>query len=231
MQIETLIIWLIVGGVAGFLAGLIVKGYGLGLVGNIIAVLAVQPAQGEQRDLQAFDSIHVQDAIRVDVTSGDQLLVDVSGPEADRVRTELKGGTLNISEIGRPWFGHDRQLNATVRITMPRVASLESAKGATLIAVDVHGDDVTIAAATGGELRISGNCQSATVNVSMGGVIRANDFQCARATISASMGGDARVFASATYDASASMGGEVRVAGGGTHGRISTSMGGEISQE
>jgi hypothetical protein len=201
------------------------------LAGVAAVAVAAQPARGEQRNFQPFDSIHVQDAIRVDVTSGDQLLVDVSGPEADRVRTELDGATLNISEIGRPWFGHDRQLNATVRITMPRVVSLESAKGATLMAVDVHGGDVIIGASMGGELRISGNCQSATVNVSMGGVVRANDFQCARATISASMGGDARVFASSTYDASASMGGEVRVAGGGTHGRISTSMGGEISQE
>jgi uncharacterized membrane protein YeaQ/YmgE (transglycosylase-associated protein family) len=36
IDMQALIIWLIVGGVAGFLAGLIVKGYGLGLVGNII---------------------------------------------------------------------------------------------------------------------------------------------------------------------------------------------------
>jgi len=36
MSLETLIIWLIVGAIAGFLAGLIVKGYGLGLVGNIV---------------------------------------------------------------------------------------------------------------------------------------------------------------------------------------------------
>ena len=31
-----LIVWLVVGGVAGWLAGLIVKGYGFGLIGNII---------------------------------------------------------------------------------------------------------------------------------------------------------------------------------------------------
>jgi uncharacterized membrane protein YeaQ/YmgE (transglycosylase-associated protein family) len=36
MTVETLLIWLIVGGVAGFLAGLIVKGYGLGIIGNIV---------------------------------------------------------------------------------------------------------------------------------------------------------------------------------------------------
>jgi uncharacterized membrane protein YeaQ/YmgE (transglycosylase-associated protein family) len=36
MSVETLVIWIIVGGVAGFLAGVIVRGYGLGVVGNVI---------------------------------------------------------------------------------------------------------------------------------------------------------------------------------------------------
>jgi uncharacterized membrane protein YeaQ/YmgE (transglycosylase-associated protein family) len=36
MSTETLLIWLIVGAVAGWLAGVIVKGGGFGLVGNII---------------------------------------------------------------------------------------------------------------------------------------------------------------------------------------------------
>lgn len=36
MSVETLLIWIVVGAIAGWLAGLIVKGYGFGLVGNII---------------------------------------------------------------------------------------------------------------------------------------------------------------------------------------------------
>jgi uncharacterized membrane protein YeaQ/YmgE (transglycosylase-associated protein family) len=36
MTLETLLIWLFVGAVAGWLAGLIVKGYGYGLIGNIV---------------------------------------------------------------------------------------------------------------------------------------------------------------------------------------------------
>jgi uncharacterized membrane protein YeaQ/YmgE (transglycosylase-associated protein family) len=35
-MIESIIIWLIVGAVAGWLAGLLVKGYGFGIVGNIV---------------------------------------------------------------------------------------------------------------------------------------------------------------------------------------------------
>lgn len=36
MALQTLLIWLVVGAVAGWLAGLIVKGYGFGLIGNIV---------------------------------------------------------------------------------------------------------------------------------------------------------------------------------------------------
>ncbi len=36
MTIEALIIWLVIGAIAGWLAGLLMKGYGFGLVGNIV---------------------------------------------------------------------------------------------------------------------------------------------------------------------------------------------------
>ena len=36
MTIEDIIIWLVIGAVAGWLAGQIVKGYGFGLIGNIV---------------------------------------------------------------------------------------------------------------------------------------------------------------------------------------------------
>jgi len=35
-MVESFIAWLIVGAIAGWLAGLIVKGYGFGLLGNIV---------------------------------------------------------------------------------------------------------------------------------------------------------------------------------------------------
>ena len=36
MPVETLLIWLVVGAVAGWLAGMVVKGGGFGLVGDIV---------------------------------------------------------------------------------------------------------------------------------------------------------------------------------------------------
>ena len=36
MQVEPLVILLLIGAIAGFLAGIIVKGYGFGVVGNVV---------------------------------------------------------------------------------------------------------------------------------------------------------------------------------------------------
>ena len=36
ITVEALLIWLVVGAIAGWLAGLIVKGYGFGLIGNVV---------------------------------------------------------------------------------------------------------------------------------------------------------------------------------------------------
>ena len=36
MTVESILIFILVGAVAGFLAGVLVRGYGLGLVGNIV---------------------------------------------------------------------------------------------------------------------------------------------------------------------------------------------------
>jgi uncharacterized membrane protein YeaQ/YmgE (transglycosylase-associated protein family) len=36
MDVQSLIIWLVVGGIAGWLAGMVVKGGGFGLIGDII---------------------------------------------------------------------------------------------------------------------------------------------------------------------------------------------------
>lgn len=36
MALETILVWLLIGALAGWLAGIVVKGYGFGLVGNIV---------------------------------------------------------------------------------------------------------------------------------------------------------------------------------------------------
>lgn len=46
MIIENLLLWLVIGGIAGYLAGLLVKGYGLGIPSNIVIGILGSIASG-----------------------------------------------------------------------------------------------------------------------------------------------------------------------------------------
>ncbi|MGE0742235.1 MAG: DUF2807 domain-containing protein [Hyphomonadaceae bacterium] len=195
-----------------------------------LAALAAGPAAAETRALSGFDGVAVRDRIEVEVATGQSFRVEVSGPDAARVRTRVEDGTLDISRANRSWFGNNGRIDATVRVTAPAIDSLAAARGAEIRATGIRADDMSLAAAMGGDIRIDGSCRTLDAAVSMGGMVRADEFQCEDADIAASMGGEARVYASRRFEAAASMGGAVNVAGGGARGDVATSMGGLVSQ-
>ncbi|MBL8545185.1 MAG: DUF2807 domain-containing protein [Hyphomonadaceae bacterium] len=186
-------------------------------------------ATAETRDLRNFTGVSASDRIEVEVAVGETYRVDVTGSDASRVTTRIDDGTLIIRRTNRPMWGGTPRIDATVHVTMPRVISLASSRGAELTAANVNTRNVELAAAMGGSLRVSGVCTNLDASASMGGSINAEALECQDADISVSMGGDARVFASNRYDVSAAMGGSANVAGGGQSGDISTTMGGSVA--
>lgn len=193
-----------------------------------IALVSASAASAEPRQTGHFTSVKAYDHVVVEVRNGPQLSVDVTGPQADRIATSIDmDGALKISDRNRPWFGRSRPIDAVVRITMPNIEDLASAKGATLTAYDITAHDISIVAAMGGTLTINGTCHAVDATAAMGGELRAENLHCQTADISAAMGGDARVFATDTFDATAAMGGSVRI-GGGAHGDTTAAMGGSI---
>lgn len=200
------------------------------LITSALVLVLAGVAHAEVRNVSHFTGVSAADRIRVEVSIGDSYRVDVSGSEADKVTTRVDDGTLVIRRTHRPFWGGTPSIDAQVHVTMPAVDSLASSRGAELIAANVTADNMSLAAAMGGELRVSGTCGKLDAAVSMGGSIRAQELQCRDADIAASMGGDARVFASNSFDAAASMGGSVNVAGGGRGDDIATSMGGSVDR-
>lgn len=185
-------------------------------------------AHAETRSLSGFDSVGASDQLRVEIVVGGDYAVEVTGADADRVVTEVDGGTLKIRQRNRPWFG-SRQLDATVRVSMPELEELAGARGVEIIATGVEANAFDVAAAMGAVVRVSGTCRALDAAAAMGGDIRAEGLQCETADVAAAMGGTAHVFASQSYEGSASMGGTINVAGNGaSHGR-STAMGGTIN--
>ena len=59
-------------------------------VASVLIVLATAaPASSEVRNLSGFTAIQAQDNIVVEVRSGAQYAVEVTGPEANRIITRL----------------------------------------------------------------------------------------------------------------------------------------------
>jgi hypothetical protein len=208
-------------------------------------------AQAETRNLTGFSEVNASDRIQVEVAVGDAFSVEVTGADADRVRTRIDGKVLRISDARRPWFGASRRLDATVHVTAPRIEGVAAARGAELSAtLSGECDDfsaaaamggsarvsgmacrtVDAAAAMGGELRLAGACEALDVTAAMGGEVRAADLQCRTVDASAAMGGGVHAYASERFDASAAMGGDINVAGEARRGDTSAAMGGSIRQ-
>ncbi len=198
------------------------------VITGVAFIALATAATAETRNLSNFTGVSASDRIRVEVAIGESYRVDVTGADASRVTTRVDDGTLVIRRTNRPVWGGTPPIDATVHVTMPRVSSLASARGADLIAVDINTRDIELAAAMGGTLQVSGVCTNLDASAAMGGTIRAEALQCRDADVSVAMGGDARVYASNRYDVSAAMGGSANVAGGGQSGDISTTMGGSV---
>ena len=194
----------------------------------LITLALAFPAAAETRNVGGFDSINAADGVHVIVQTGPSA-VSVTGPDAGRVLTELDGHTLRIRDRNRPWFG-THHLNATVQVSMPRVAALASSRGADVRATNINADALSLAVSMGADMDVSGACQSLHAAVSMGASLDADALHCDNADVSASMGASASVYAARTYNASASMGGDVSVVGAGARGHVATSMGGSVTQ-
>lgn len=199
------------------------------LITSAALIALATGAIAETRNLSDFTGVSAADRIRVEVTIGEHYRVDVSGSDASRVATRIDDGTLIIRRANRPIWGGTPPIDATVHVTMPRVGSLASSRGADLTASGVNTREMRLAASMGGTLQVSGVCTNLDAAASMGGAIRAEGLECRDADVSVSMGGDARVFASNRYDVSAAMGGSANVAGGGQGGDIATTMGGSVT--
>jgi len=200
------------------------------IAGLMLASLA-GAASAETRNITGFTGVAAEDRIRVIVSVGPVYRVEVSGADAQRVSTRIDDGTLRVRRTHRPFWGGTPPIDATVRITMPEVHDLISASGAELSATGLSGGDVSLVAAMGGELRVSGTCTTLDATAAMGGSIEAEGLQCRDADVTAAMGGEARIYASRRFEASAAMGGAVNVAGDGRASDVSLSMGGTLDRD
>lgn len=208
------------------------------------------PAAAETRDLTGFTGVSAADRVTVEIVTGQNYAVEVTGRDAGRIRTHVAGAVLRISDRNRPWFGEAPDLDAHIRITAPALRTIAASRGAELeanindpcanldVAAAMGAQAKVIApqcgaldasASMGGSVELQGACRALSASASMGGVIRASEMQCVDVDASASMGGEIEAYASRSYDASAGMGGSIELAGTATTREATSSLGGSIT--
>jgi hypothetical protein len=105
------------------------------------------PVRAETREVGAFDSVDMTGAARLEITIGpkESLVVEARDAALKRLETEVHGNTLRVrTKRARDWvWGGDRP-RLTVRITLPKLDSLEVSGG----------NDVHLMGFAGGKSRI-----------------------------------------------------------------------------
>ena len=85
------------------------------------------PSRSEAREVGTFDSIDMQGAARLEITIGqpESLVIDGRSSAIERVETSVRHNTLYIESKPRDWFMSNNRRRITLKITVPKLDSLQ----------------------------------------------------------------------------------------------------------
>lgn len=108
--------------------------------------LDLGPVRTETRNVGPFDSISMKGAARLEITIGDRESLSIEGRDEviSRFTTDVHGDTLYIKSKRKDWVAAGSSPRVTVRVTLPRLASLKLEGG----------NDVRLTGFAGGESQI-----------------------------------------------------------------------------
>lgn len=197
------------------------------LAAAAISAAIAGSAAAETRSHSNFNRVSAGGGFDVQVTVGPAYSVEVTGPETDRVITEVRGNVLSIHPRQGWNWGHRRD-RYNIRVTMPAVEGLEASSGSDLVATGVNAATLWLDASSGADLRVSGSCQTLHADASSGADLDARALSCVDGGVDASSGAGATVAVSGRLNVDASSGGNVYFVGEPRMGDISLSSGGSL---
>ena len=185
------------------------------------------------RTVPNFTSVKVNNGIRLYITSGEALKVNVEADDniIDDVETKVEGEELVIR------FSDDfnfQNTNITVNVVMPLVkrigasggssissknqlpktdAMIIKASGGSTINVDVDARTLDLESSGGATLKISGRSQLVSVEASGGASVNTYELLAETANLKASSGATVKAYASVNVDAGASSGASINYKG------------------
>ncbi|NNT72269.1 DUF2807 domain-containing protein [Flavobacterium sp. IMCC34852] len=204
----------------------------------------------EKRNTGNFDKVSVANGLDCEVILSDQLEVAVEADDnvIKGIKTEVKNGTLFISS---EYSNYINVASKKITVRLPKVVSLESTSGSSLISgntlisddltlksssgssieAKVEADKVTLETSSGSEQTITGIALKVNTASSSGSHIDADELLANEVFAQSSSGSSTNVSASVLLDAKASSGSSITYRNSPKEIRKEESSGGSVSKD
>jgi hypothetical protein len=129
------------------------------------------PSRTETRDVTAFDAIDMRGAARLEITVGkpESLVLEGRAGSIERVETSVRHNTLYIESKPRDWFMSSNRRRITVKISVPRLESLQVEGGNDVRLTGFDGGESSIQASGAAHIFAEGRLAELTVRMAGAG--------------------------------------------------------------
>lgn len=180
-------------------------------------------------DLDEFDSIDVGGAFDLEITLGDvqKVTMTIDDNLWDNLETDVHGGTLEI--------GWDKSVNhdgdCKVEIVVRELKSVDIHGAAEVEITGYHGESFTFDVSGAAELEMDGTVDDLDINVSGAGEIDTRELIAKNVKVSVSGAGEAKVYASESFEGRVSGVGNIDYWGDPEHQKVRVSGMGDIDRK
>lgn len=129
------------------------------------------PSRTETREVGSFDAIDMSGAARLEITVGkpESLILEGRASSIERVTTEVRQNTLFIESKPRDWFMSSNRRRITVRISVPKLESLQVEGGNDVRLTGFDGGKAVIKASGAAHISAEGRLGQLTVRMAGAG--------------------------------------------------------------
>jgi hypothetical protein len=161
------------------------------------------PVLTETREVGEFDSIDMEGAARIEISVGspESLTIEAREDVAKRVNVEVRGDTLHIKSKPKDWFISNGRPRVTLRITVPKLESLQLEGGNDVRLTGFNGGESRIRAQGAAHIKAKGRLDELTVHMAGAGHADLSDLIADEAKITVDGVGSVYVHPKDTLDA------------------------------
>jgi hypothetical protein len=130
-----------------------------------------RPASSETRNVGSFAAVDMSGAARLEITVGkpESVILEGRSSSIERVKTEVRHNTLFVESKPRDWFMSSNRRRITVRITVPKLESLQVEGGNDVRLTGFDGGETIIRASGAAHIFAEGRLAELTVRMAGAG--------------------------------------------------------------